>query len=283
MKDGDIKMEILTEKMMLSEGLFGPSLQEVDYTDIINQFNKLNKQLTESLKKTTALKSIKTYKEIIPNIYTISQKDFRMTMQQYVSEPFSIFDLARQSELTENIVINELNAIYDELNYAYKDISIVFLKANQSGDSYRFYVYLDFKKCLKNIINYRKPKEDLYAKDMIHEFNEMKDNVILAIKKHPLGKTLKFDKSYQSNIFKYQAPSGSGICYCLQEQNNGFIDKDFEHINPNIGGWSATMNLAYVLEESILKNSHMTLMRFSNKNGSYSLYLVSKPNIKVTY
>jgi len=275
-------MEFLNEKL-LSEGLFSSSLQEVSYTDVLEQFKKLNKQLSESLKKTTACKSIKTYKEIYPNIYAISKKDFRMTMQQFISETFSIFELARESELTENIVINELNSIFDELNYAYKDISITFLKTNEGNDTYRFYAYLDFKKCLKNILDYRQPKEQLFAKDMIKEFNDKKDDIIVAIKKHPLGKTLRFDKSYKSEIFKYQAASGSGVCYCLQEENNGFIDRDFSNLNPKVTSWSVSMNLAYTLSETILKNTHITLTRFPNRNGSYSLWLISNPNIKITY
>jgi len=275
-------MEFLNEKV-LSEGLFGPSLQEVSYLEVLEQFKKLNKQLAESLKKTTACKSIKTYKDIYPNIFVLSQKDFRMTMQQFVSETFSIFDLARESEMTENIVINELNRIFDELNYAYKDISLTFLRTNEGNDTYRFYVYLDFKKCLKNILDYKQPKEQLLAKDMIREFREKKDTVITEIKKHPLGKTLRFDKSYESEIFKYQATSGSGICYCLQSENNGFIDKDFSAISPKVTSWSASMNLAYMLNETILKGSHMTLSRFPNRNGSFSLWLISNPNIKITY
>jgi len=275
-------MEFLNEKL-LSEGLFSSSLQEVSYTDVLEQFKKLNKQLTEAISKTTACKSIKTYKEIYPNIFVISNKDYRMTMQQYVSETFSIFDLSRESEMTENIVINELNSIFDEINYAYKDISITFLRTNEGSDTYRFYAYLDFKKCLKNILSYKQPKEQLFAKDMIKEFKDKKDTVITTIKKHSLGKSLRFDKSYEPEIYKYQATSGSGICYCLQNETNGFIDKDFSSIAPKVSSWSVSMNLAYTLNETVLKDTHMTLTRFPNRNGSSSLWLISNPNIKITY
>jgi len=275
-------MEFLNEKM-LSEGLFSSKLEEVSYNDVLEQFKKLNKQLSEAISKTTSCKSIKTYKDIYPNLYVISKKDFRMTMQQFASETFSIFDLSRESEMTENIVISELNQIFDELNYAYKDISLTFMRTNEGNDTYRFFIYLDFKKCLKNILDYSKPKEQMFAKDMINEFNSKKDEVILAIKKHPLGKSLKFDKGYKPEIYKYQATSGSGICYCLQNEKDGFIEKDFSTIVPKLTVWSVSMNLAYMLDESVLKNSHIKLSIFPNRNGSYSLWLLSNPNIKGTY
>jgi len=277
-------MEFLNEKV-LNEGLFGSSLQEISYTDALEQFRKMYKQLKEAIKKTTACNSIKTYDEktIFPNIYAISKKDFRSTMQQYATETFSIFELARESGLTENIVINELNAIFDELNYAYKDFSITFLRTNEGNDTYRFFIYMDFKKCLKNILSEKQPKMSLPAVDMVKEFKDKKDDIIVNIKKNHLSKSLKFDKSYQSEIFRYQAASGSGICYCLQSENNGFIEKDFSHITPKLSSWSVTMNLAYSLEETILKDTHITLSRFPNRNGSYSFWLLSKSNVKITY
>jgi len=142
---------------------------------------------------------------------------------------------------------------------------------------------MDPKKCLKNIVDYKQPKQELNAKDMIKEFNDKKDDVILNIKKHPLGKSLKFDKSYVSKIYRYQATSGSGICMGLQDENDGFIDTDFSKIEPKISSWSVTMNLAYMLDETILKNSNIVVFSFPNNNRSYGLWLASKPNIKITY
>lgn len=270
---------------MLSEGLFSASLQEISYTSALEQLRKMTKQLKEAIAKTTACKSIKVYddKKIFPNVFAISQKDYRMTIQQYLSEPFSIFDLERESGLTENIVIKELNGIFDEINYAYKDMGVTFLRSRNDQSTFRFYAYMDFKKCLKNILADKQPKMQKNAKEMVQEFKEYKEEVITTIKKHPLGKTLKFDRSYESEIYKYPAASGSGLAYCLQDQSNGFIEKDFASFAPAIGSWSASLNLAYFLAEDVLNGSNISLVRFSNRNGSYSLWLVSKPNIKVTY
>jgi len=278
------KMEFLNEKL-LSEGLFSASLQEISYLSALEQLQKMTKHLKDALEKTTTCKPIKIYdeKKIYPNVFAISAKDYRMTIQQYLSEPFSIFELERESGLTQNIIIKELNSVFDEINYAYKDMSHTSIKVQNTQDTYRFYAYLDFKKCLKNIMDYKNPKVQLPAKDMIHEFNEEKENIITAIKKHYLGKTLKFDRSYNSEIFKYGAKSGSGICYCLQDQNNGFIDKDFDYLEPKLSSWSATANIRYYLEETKLANSNLSIAIFPNKNGSLSLWLVSKPNIKITY
>ena len=278
-------MEFLTEKDLLSEGLFSASLQEISYNSALDQLRKMTKQLKDKISKTAGCKSIKVYNDekIYPNVFVISSKDYRMTLQSFLSEPFSIFDLERESELTENVIIKELNSIFDELNYAYKDMGLTFIQNRNDPNSIRFYAYMDFKKCLKNIVDYKKPKIEVNAKDMISEFKEYKEEIITTIKKHDLGKTLKFDRNYNSEVHRYQATSGSGLCYCLQDQSYGFIDRDFEWTSPTIPSFSVIMNLAYFLEEGILRDSNITIARFPNKNGSYGLWLVSKPNVKVTY
>jgi len=281
-------MEKLKQNDILSEwSIFTKKYDEVSYLDVIDQFRKMTIQLKKAINKTVSCKSIKVYeadekKNLYPKMFVLSKTDYRVTVQQYLTEPFSIFELERDSGLTENIVIKELNNIFNELNYTYKDIGVTFISPSEGV--YRFYAYLDFKKCLKNIIDDINPRIEKHAREITKELREKKEAVITKIKNNKkLGKSLKFNRSYKPEFFKCAAASGSGICCCLQEQADGFIESDLDYLKPELNPWSLAMNLAYELEETILKDSNISLYGLPNKNGSYSLWLMSKPNIKVIY
>lgn len=277
-------MEVLDRKFLLSEGFFSSSLEEVQYRVVLDQFKKMVVSLKKIVSEKKTLKKIVLYNEktYYPMMLLISNKDFRITMQQFLSEPFTLFDLERSTGMPQRVIVDEINSIFDELNYQFKDIGFTIIYWKNQG-TYRFFAYMDSKKCLKNIINVKKPKLQIPAKDLVKEMNALKEDVMLEIKKHTLGKTIKFDRGYTPQVFRYMPASGSGMCLSLQDEANGYIDKDFEYISPTLSGQDVFLNLAYHLEETKLKDTNVYLCPFVNSNKSKSLYLASRTNIKATF
>lgn len=272
--------EIKTDNI-LSEGLFSKNkLEEVTYSDTMLEANMIANKIKKLIKSSVLGNNlnIKVGDELFPRFLRLAKNDGRNIASFNLSAKFSFLELERKTGLTTNIVSTQLNQIIQEA----LDDSKLFIGglfyASESKSEIIIRLMTDYNYyCLKDIFFHKGSVETIARPDFIEAIKRYVPQIITVLKKHPLGKKMFIVDDSNAPLFKVQNAVGSyGIV--RQLSGSGFSDYDFRDLD--IDSYSASINIAYLLDETILMGTKFRTALYTMSGADY-LFFSTKPHVKI--